>query len=334
MISSRVDSSGERPNANTCEPSERGAAGNAGDFGDPGALAPEPYWRTVVRALRPHQWVKNLLVFVPIMTSLRWLDVEVWTRAGVMFCAFSMTASGGYLVNDVVDVDADRRHTAKRRRPVASGRLGIAAAVVLAGILVVAGMVTAWALNRQSLVVVVVYFLMSTAYTLVLKSKLVVDVVTLALLYISRIVAGNVATGIPDSFWLFTFSGTIFLSLAFLKRYVEIVRATDPGAIPGRGYLPGDGKIIAALGVANGIVSILVLALYINSPEVHLLYHEPKVLWATLPVVLSWVAHMWIMADRGAVHDDPIVYCLKDRFTYGAALALFAIAVVAVLWKP
>ncbi len=274
--------------------------------------------RVRLRALRVHQWAKNLLVFLPLIGAHRVRDVMELSQAILAFLAFGVVASGVYVLNDILDVSSDRLHLRKRHRPIASGELSIGMGALLVPLLLVLGAVLASPLPRGFGAILAAYFLVTLAYSLGLKRRPVLDVLTLAALYTSRIFAGGLATGIPVSEWLATFSMFLFLSLAFLKRSTELV---DSGALPGRGYVAADRQSVLAMGSAAGYLSVLVLALYISAPEVRRLYPHPQALWALCPLVLFWVTRLWFLAQRGEVDDDPLVFAFKDRTTYVVALA-------------
>lgn len=295
--------------------------------------SPEPFIKALVRGMRPHQWVKNLLVFVPILSAHKLDDTASWLASAMVFVAFCLCASGVYLVNDVIDVDADRQHWRKKLRPVAAGYLPIRWALVAHLTLIFAGLSLAFAVNTKAGVVAAVYVALTAAYSLRLKSLIVVDTIILAILYVIRIVAGHAATGITESFWLFMFSGLLFLSLAFLKRSVEIQGLLADGQIHGRGYERSDAPVVMTLGVSAGLMAVLVLGLYLHSPEVEKLYREPRILWGVLPLAAGWVAYVWMAARRGWVADDPVVFAIRDPVSHAVALAAVGLGVLATLWN-
>lgn len=280
----------------------------------------------VARALRLHQWAKNVLVFLPIVAAHRIGDPAALAGALVAFLALGLVASAVYVLNDLADLEADRAHPSKRNRPFASGVLPVAAAAWLVPPLLAAGGAASWASPAAFRLLLAGYFLATLAYSFGVKRSPLLDVLVLAGLYTARIYAGALATGIPVSEWLASFSMFLFLSLAFLKRASELL-ASEAGA-PGRGYVVADREAVFSMGVSAGYLSVLVLALYLSSPEVRRLYARPHWLWALCPLVLYWVSRMWLRARRGEVHDDPVLFALKDPATYvvGAlgALALLA----------
>jgi len=280
----------------------------------------------LVRALRAHQWVKNLLVFVPLLMAHKVDEVEPVLRCAVAFAAWSLCASGGYLFNDLLDAEADRRHPYKRHRPVAAGAVGRRAAAWAVPVLLAAGLAlaSAW-LPATFGLLLLLYLALTVAYTLYLKRLVVVDVLVLAGLYTLRVLAGGHAAGVEVSPWLLAFSMFLFLSLAFVKRYTEL-RTADAGAgETRRGYTADDAELLKSFGTASGYLSVLVLALYINqSREAAHLYRRPEALWLIGPCLLYWLTRVWLLAHRGRLHDDPVVFTVKDPASYavGALIAL------------
>lgn len=293
---------------------------------------PHGLLRPILRAVRPHQWAKNVLLFVPIITAHRVTDPVVLGQAMAAFLAFSLAASSGYLFNDLLDLKSDRRHKSKHRRPIASGRLPIPTAIGLFAAMLAGSLGVAAALTPAFLGMVVLYLGLTTAYSLYFKRKLLVDVICLGGLYTLRILAGGVATSIVISTWLLAFSMFLFLSLAFVKRYTEIdgVPETDGKAkVSGRGYMPGDLDMVRSIGTSCGGLAVLVVGLYINSPDVTVLYRHPKLLWLTCPVILYWISRIWFLAQRREMPHDPVVFALGDRISYLAGLCLALILVLA-----
>ena len=281
----------------------------------------------LLQALRPHQWVKNLLLFVPLVLDHKLFNGPAVTRAVTAFVAFCCAASSAYALNDVIDLDADRRHPTKRHRPFASGALSPALGVALAlGLLAMAYGVSWSSLSSRFLQLLTLYVVLTTLYSLYFKRVPVVDVLLLAGLYTLRVLAGIAATHVRFSTWLLAFSMFLFLSLAFLKRYTEVSAMTerDGDQVRGRGYLRGDREWLGSMGGASGYLSVLVFALYINSEQVMALYRSPLVLWLACPLLLFWTSRMWLLAHRGRIHDDPIVATVRDPMSYvtGALLAL------------
>ena len=268
-----------------------------------------------VRALRPHQWIKNLLVFVPLAAAHELGNLELLGQAILAFVAFGLCASSVYILNDLLDLPADRAHARKRHRPFASGAASVKVGVVLIPLLLAAATGIAVVLPVAFLAVVAVYYISTLAYSLWLKGKLMIDVLVLAGLYTLRILAGAAAVAIVPSFWLMAFSMFLFLSLAMVKRYSELLDLRNAGknATEGRGYEVTDLTTVQSLGAAAGYCAVLVLALYINSTDVRVNYARPEMIWLLCPLLLYWISRMWQRAGRGQMHDDPIVFALKDR---------------------
>ncbi|MCC6554528.1 MAG: UbiA family prenyltransferase [Polyangiaceae bacterium] len=323
------------------------AGGQAGwqragtDDGAEGADAPpadtfdarRPRWRALAKALRVHQWSKNALVLVPLLTSHRLLDAALAARAAIAFVAFSLCASSVYLMNDLLDLAADRRHATKRARPLASGDLSLGAGAAACALCLAGGAATSLLLPGAFRAVLALYFVLTVAYSTYLKRKLLVDVHLLAGLYTIRVLAGNAATGIAPSGWLLTFSMFFFLSLALLKRFTEVrdLSARRIEAVAGRGYLPRDTDALYGLGTSSGFLGVTILALYIRSPQVVALYRTPAALWLLCPLLLYWVSRMWVLAHRGGMPSDPVLFALRDRVSYCVGLAAGAVMLAATL---
>lgn len=290
-------------------------------------------WRPYLDALRPHQWLKNLLVFAPMLAAHR-LDWATAAPSVLAFVAFALVASGVYVMNDLVDLAADRAHPRKRHRPFAAGRVPIAHGTAMAAGLLLAGAAVAATLGPTFLLVVLAYVVVTTAYSYALKRQAVVDICVLAGLYTVRLVAGGVATGISLSVWLLAFSIFFFLALAAVKRHAELVdnaRRRQPQPA-GRGYHVEDLPVVSQMAIGAGYVSVLVLALYLTSPDVTKLYTEPALLWGICPVLLFWISRMVLVAHRGGMHDDPIVYAVKDRTSWVCGGLVLGFAVAGTLW--
>ena len=280
-------------------------------------------WR---RVLRVHQWMKNLLLFVPLMAAHLLTEVDTLLVLGIAFVAFSLCASSVYIANDLLDLESDRQHPRKCTRPFASGVVPAWMGVALAPLLLVASIVLASVVGTGFLACMVVYFLLTCVYSWTLKRLVLVDCLTLAVLYTLRIIAGAAAAGIALSFWLLAFSVFLFLSLAFVKRYAELQLqiATGKEKVHGRGYLTSDAPLIQTLGITSGYASVVVLALYLNSTAVLQLYRTPELVWGAVPVMLFWISWIWLKAHRGDMHDDPLVFAVKDKVSLMAGV-LFAL---------
>jgi 4-hydroxybenzoate polyprenyltransferase len=282
-----------------------------------------------IKLLRVHQWSKNALVFVPLVTAEHF-DLVAIGQASAAFFAFSLVASAVYILNDLVDLHADRKHPSKRLRPLATGNVSIAAAVALIPVLLSIGFFGAWAIGLPLALVLLVYFALTTAYTFVLKRKMLVDVVALASLYTIRVVGGAAAISVAISEWLLGFSMFIFTALALIKRYVELAARIDEGLSDpsNRNYQKSDLDIVAALAAASGFNAVTVFALYISSDAVRSLYRYPQFLWLICPILIYWLARALLMAHRRLVPDDPILFALRDWNSY-AALGLIGLILVA-----
>ncbi|MCZ8320889.1 MAG: UbiA family prenyltransferase [Novosphingobium sp.] len=287
----------------------------------------------LLRAMRPHQWAKNALVLVPLAMSGQFLDPLLVLKALVAAVAMSVIASAIYLVNDVLDIDADRAHRTKWQRPLAHGDLSIPAALGWATLLGSGGLLVGWMAGGMVLVGwLLAYVALSLAYSLRLKAAMVADAIALASLYTIRIWIGGAAVGVTISYWLLLFSIFLFLSLAYLKRYIEIQGSTDlRQLVKGRGYVGGDLDLVMASGVAAGMVAILVLALFAHDPATMRNYAAPDLLMLACLPLLYWLNRVWIMARRGEVEGDPVAFALRDRrsLVLGAMIgAIFLAALV------
>lgn len=283
-----------------------------------------------VRQIRVYQWLKNLLIFVPLLVGHSYDRSGSVTAAVVAFFSFSLCSSSVYLLNDLLDLPFDRHHPRKSRRPLASGQVSIITSLLLVPVLLLGSLLLALQLPGDFLLTLVFYFLVTVAYSTVLKRVAVVDVMVLAGLYTLRVIAGGMAVGIMLSFWLLAFSLFIFLSLALMKRYTEVrdlERGLADGA--GRGYSAGDSATLAVLGGAAGYSAVLVLALYINSDVVQGFYTTLYALWMICPVILYWISHMWFAAHRAQMDDDPIVFAIRDPVSLLCAVALAVLFVLA-----
>lgn len=303
---------------------------HAGRLAEPGPVFARPPSSPMVwlRAMRLYQWVKNLLVFVPAMLAHRIATPEVLLNAALAFVAFGLCASSVYLVNDLLDLPADRRHKRKRFRPFASGALSAKQGVIAAALLLASAIEVAALVNARFCAVLAAYYAFTWAYSLSLKRKALVDVMTLAGLYTIRIIAGAAATSIAPSFWLLAFSIFLFLSLGIVKRYTELEDARQAGKLAGRGYSAADLPLLQSLGTAAGYSAIVVMALYVNSPDSQALYRHSKGLWLICPLLLFWVSRVWLLATRGQMTDDPIVFALRDRISLVVIAAIGAVVAV------
>ncbi len=273
---------------------------------------------SAVRSLRIYQWVKNLLVFVPLLTSHNFSSWPLILQSFIAFIAFSMVASAGYLVNDLFDIDGDRVHPRKRDRPIASGDFSIPHAILLAVAFFVAGFLLSFFSPTYFWIVLLTYFATSLFYSFYLKKLVLYDVFILAVLYSVRVVAGGIVSGVPLSFWLIAFSTFIFLSLAFVKRYSELVKLTNEPGLRSRGreYMLSDLHLLEIMGIVSGFMAVVVFSLYIDSREVVELYSNPKLLWVISLLFLFWISRIWLCTIRGKMTDDPIIFAMKDKTSY------------------
>ena len=285
--------------------------------------------KALFTALRPYQSVKNLLVFVPVITSNAISDYGAWFNAGLAFMALCFTAFGTYLINDLFDLEADRQHPRKRDRPFASGALPLVAGFFLSPMLILVGI--ALGIACDVLLIVLCYAVFSIIYSVKLKEKPLVDIFLLALLYTIRLFAGGEATGYHVSMWLLAFSSFLFLSLAIKKRVIELkkISISNSGRAVRRGYLADDWKVLQSMGISSSFVSSLVLALYVQSGVAARAYVHPQVLWGIVPLMLFWQCRLWLSTTRGYVHDDPIIYTAKDWVSWLVGLSLVAVLLVA-----
>jgi len=267
-----------------------------------------------LKMLRVHQWLKNLLVFVPALLAHTIFFPDVLLATILAFIAFSAAASAIYILNDIVDLPLDRQHIRKRSRPFASGTLSIPFGLKVSALLLLIAATACFFLPPIFALVIGLYLVATTAYSLVLKRALLVDVICLAALYTLRLLGGTAATEIPLSFWLMAFAMFFFMSLALVKRYVELQHSTvtEKDRIAGRGYRPEDRDIVGQSGVASGFTAVVVLALYINSTAVQELYTYPWLIWPLVPIVLYIIIRVWILAHRKEMDDDPVVFLAND----------------------
>jgi 4-hydroxybenzoate polyprenyltransferase len=287
-------------------------------------------WKAAVKELRPHQWAKNVLLFVPLYFSHKYTDLSLVFTASMAFLSFSFCASSIYVLNDLIDLPSDRQHRSKRERPIAAGTLSIPVGIALSVVsLTLAMTLAAVFVNPRFVLVLLGYVVLTTAYTFVLKQQMVIDVLTLASLFTYRVLAGGVAVDVSLSPWLLAFSIFFFTSLAFVKRYAELIQIKgDPTqSLKGRNYVPADIPIIASAGPASGLLAVLVFALYINSPAMVMYYSRPEALWGICLVLVYWIMRIWFLAARDEMHDDPVLFAVKDK----TSLVTGALVVVCLL---
>ena len=267
-----------------------------------------------LRAMRPHQWLKNLLVLLPMIAAHE-ITLTTLLQGLLAFVAFGLVASSVYLLNDLLDLSADRAHPRKRARPLASGALPLIRGMVLVPVLLASGLAVAAFLGPMFLAVLAGYYALTVTYSLWLKRRVLVDICVLALLYTFRVIAGGVATGIPLSVWLLAFAAFFFLALAAVKRQAELVDAAERGVAmaSGRGYQVRDLPVVSQIAVSSGLVAVLVMMLYLNAPDILARYSTPWLLWGACLLLLYWVMRMVFLAQRGQMDDDPVVHATRDR---------------------
>jgi 4-hydroxybenzoate polyprenyltransferase/phosphoserine phosphatase len=287
--------------------------------------------RDYLAALRPHQWVKNLLLFAPMLAAHKTQELSLVGQTLVAFCAFSLCASSVYILNDLLDLEADRRHPRKCQRPFAAGTLPILHGLLMIPALLLLAFGLALLLPREFLLILAGYYLITSLYSFWLKTIVLLDVSVLAGLYTLRIIAGAAAISIDSSFWLLAFSMFLFFSLAMIKRYAELLALQVAGKQEpaGRGYDISDLEGLANFGISSGFLSVLVLALYVNSPEVRMLYQHPQLIWLPCPLLLYWISRTWLKTRRNQMHHDPIVFALRDPVSLGLGLSILLIMALA-----
>lgn len=283
-------------------------------------------WMAALKELRPHQWAKNVLLFVPLYFAHEYDDWALVFNALIAFISFSFCASSIYILNDLIDLPSDRRHRTKRKRPLASGSLAIPEGLVLmVACLTLSLFLAVRFVNVEFVWVIFGYIALTTFYTFYMKQRLVVDVLTLALLFTYRVMAGSVAVQVELSFWLLAFSIFFFTSLAFVKRYSELIQLghNNERMLRGRNYVLADIPVVTSLGPASGLLAVLVFALYINSPSILTYYSTPQALWGICLILMYWVSRIWFLAARGEMHDDPVLFAVRDKVSlFSGALAV------------
>ncbi|MEP1471066.1 MAG: UbiA family prenyltransferase [Halieaceae bacterium] len=279
------------------------------------------------RAIRVQQWLKNLLLFAPVLAAHRITETQSLGLLIVAFFAFSFVASATYLVNDLLDLESDRLHPRKKSRLLAAGLISIPKAILMAAGLLSSGLFLGYFISDSFFLCLIIYLFITCTYSLILKRVTLLDCMVLAVLYTLRIIAGAAAIGMGLSFWLLAFSAFLFTSLALIKRYAELEVQLLEGRekVHGRGYLTSDAPLLQTLGVTSGFAAVLVLSLYLNSDEVVVLYEVPQVVWGAVLVLLYWISWMWMQAHRGLMHDDPLVFAIKDKTSLFAGAVFLSI---------
>lgn len=298
-------------------------------------IRPRAGFQTFARAIRVHQWTKNLLIFIPLMLEHRAFDYNAVLGLTACFACLSLFASATYLINDLLDLESDRQNSTKRHRALAAGLITPMQAVCAIVILLLATAGLVQFLPPVFGIVLLLYGASTLAYSLYLKQVMIVDVCVLAALFTLRIIGGGLAVQVEVSFWLLAFSMFFFLSLAMGKRASELANAgrEQKSSISGRGYLPGDLPMLSSAGTSAGFMSILVVALYINSDKVLELYRLPEVLWLVCPLLLYWIGRFWLIVARGGMHEDPIIFAIRDRVSL-LTVGLCSLIVIAASIAP
>lgn len=289
-----------------------------------------------VDALRPGRWVKNLLVFLPLLGAAGHADPQFLVKLYLAFSAYCLLSSAGYVANDLIDLAADRKHSHKRRRGLASGRLSITRGIFLFAGLAAAGLGLALFLSPLLAGWMGVFLALSLAYSLWIKKVLLIDTFALVALYLHRVLTGFIVAGQIPTFWQILFAGFFFLGLAMLTRYGELVGSRRSGtrlATRARAYRTSDLDILASFGLASGYLSVIILAFYAQTAEAHALFRSPELLWILCPLLIYWIARVWVFARRGRIPSDPVLFALKDPVSGGIALACAGIVLVAFLAK-
>ena len=286
-----------------------------------------------IKSLRPHQWVKNLLLFIPLLSSHLFISADAVMDSLIAFSAFCFCASSTYILNDLSDIDSDRNHRTKHLRPLASGSISIQASLLLSGLLMVAALLIASLLSQWFFGALILYVVITVAYSIKLKQLQTVDIIVLASLYTLRVIAGAATIEVLPSFWLLSFSMFIFISLAFAKRLSELIKTSHENPevqeIRGRGYYVSDISILLSLGSSSGLISVLVFALYISSEDITNLYAIPELLWLICPALAYWIIRTYILTARNELDEDPISFAIKDRNSWVVAMFIVSVLVMA-----
>ncbi len=301
---------------------------NGHSFSDKFDLSKKATFGAWLKQLRVYQWLKNGLIFVPILVANQFTDFSAVVSVLVGFVSFGLLASSTYIINDLVDLDSDRQHTRKRNRPLASCRISIADGVLVAGLLFVSSFSIAWHISSQFFITLIIYLIVTLTYSLKVKRYFGMDVIALASLYTIRIFAGAAIIGVTVSFWLLSFSMFVFLSLALVKRCAELIALkleTTEEQVSGRDYNTNDLTVFTSFGTTSSLIAVLMYCFYLNAEVLSNQYQEPKLLWLVLPALGYWLIRMWVKTLRGEMHDDPIVYSLKDKGS------LISIAIMGIL---
>ncbi len=289
-----------------------------------------PRGRLIIKQMRVHQWVKNALLAIPMLAAHKVQSFDTWQSLFVGIASFSLIASMVYVINDMLDVENDRKHPTKKNRPFAAGSLPLKIGFVLAPALGFSSILLAMWLGSDFYHLIIAYLAINLFYSTRLKETIMLDVVILASFYTLRLMAGSAATNIAISHWLLSFSTFFFLGLALVKRYTELLRVVGKSqrALHGRGYSGEDKIPVLIMGIACSLMSILILSLYFSSPEIRVLYGRHQILWSLAPLMLFWTGRIWLITNRGQIHDDPVVFAVKDKISW---LLLVAATIVIIM---
>jgi len=283
--------------------------------------------------LRVKQWVKNILLVVPLFTSQNIEDTNYFDILLLSFLAFCLCSSSVYIINDIIDIKNDRKHPIKKYRPFAFGLVPISVGIIITPLLLAFSFLIAFFVNIKFLIALFIYFLLSFLYSLKIKKIINIDCITLAFLYTIRVIAGGLAVDVAISFWLLAFSFFIFTSLAYLKRFVEL-KLIDEKNIAGRGYTKDDIDIVRTIGICTGLLSSVILSLYANDENIKNQYLEPKYIWITIPILIIWVNNLWTNANRGNIKYDPLEYAIKNKFSLFNGFLFITCFILAIKGTP
>lgn len=283
----------------------------------------------IYRQLRVYQWVKNLLIFLPALLAHN-LELSTYFNLILSFFSFSFVASSIYIFNDLMDLNSDRNHEIKKNRPIAAGKFKISDAFIYSFFLMIVGILISAFVNSSFMIVLIIYIISTFAYSIYLKKIYIIDIITLAVLYTLRLIAGSATSGEIISEWFAAYSLFFFFSMGALKRFTEL-KNSKKEKLSGRGYLSDDIDLIKSMGISSSLISVLVMVLYINSSTISQLYPNPKFLYLIIPILLHWVLRVWILADRSLMNEDPIVFGIKDKSSYISAILIFVILLLGIL---
>lgn len=288
-------------------------------------------WKSLLKAIRLHQWIKNILIFVPLVLA-HVFRLPKLADAALAFLSFSLCASATYILNDLLDIEADRRHPKKRLRPFAAGDLSVFGGIALVAVLLAASFTGAAFLSREYLAWLLVYLFTTLAYSLRLKRVALVDVLVLSGLYTLRLLAGAAAVRVPISPWFAAFAVFLFLSLAIVKRFSELqnVRVRNGSLANGRGYLLSDIEQLRSFGTVSGMAAVVIFTRYISGGDTTGLYRHPSRMWLIVPLLIWWIFRVWLLASRGELDEDPVIFAVTDRMSLLIWMCVAVIAVLAV----